>query len=132
MGRADQRKQETGMGEAPVSVLHRLGLLTRTLCILLHPKVSTALVPGVREQITCGSVHPVVMAAELNAALHLVIPSAAEGPTVRLSPPATPPGSGLRNQRSPPLRHPACPSQPWSVPWERPTCLWQIEKEMTR
>ena len=49
MGRADQRKQETGMGEAPVSVLHRLGLLTRTLCTLLHPKVSTAPVPGVSE-----------------------------------------------------------------------------------
>jgi hypothetical protein len=30
------------MGEAPVSVLHRLWLLTRTLCILLHSKVSTA------------------------------------------------------------------------------------------
>jgi hypothetical protein len=46
VGRADQRKQETGVGEAPVSVLHRLWLLTRTLCILLHSKVSTALDPG--------------------------------------------------------------------------------------
>ena len=56
VGRADQRKQETGMGEAPVSVLHRFGLLTRTLCILLQPKVSTALVPGVREAQTADSI----------------------------------------------------------------------------
>ena len=46
MARADQRKQETGMGEAAVSVLHRFWLLTRTLCILLHLKVSTAWFPN--------------------------------------------------------------------------------------
>jgi hypothetical protein len=34
------------MGEPPVSVLHGLWLLTRTLCILLHPQVSTGLAPG--------------------------------------------------------------------------------------
>src|SRR5229473_8706163 len=26
---------------------------------------------------------------------------------------------------------PPCPGSPWGVPWEQPTCLWQVEKEMT-
>ena len=36
------------MGEAPVFVLHRFWLLTRTLCTLSHPKVSTAVEPSDR------------------------------------------------------------------------------------